>query len=66
MLPEAVECASWRSSSFVLIKITSKKNKEISEDMSKRFFEKIVKVTAKYIEEISNLEKNKNIEILQN
>ena len=45
---------------------TSKKNKEISEDMSKRFFEKIEKVTAKYIEEISNLEKNKNIEILQN
>ena len=45
---------------------TSEKSKEISEDVSKRLLEKIEKVTTKYIDEISNLEKNKNIEILEN
>ncbi len=45
---------------------TSEKNKDLSEDISKRLLEKIEKVTAKYIEEISNLEKNKNVEILEN
>ena len=45
---------------------TSEKNKSISEDMSKRLLEKIGKVTAKYIEKISNLEKNKSVEILKN